>query len=565
MRRSVIDFETFEIVSGAEKSPEPVGVAVYSPGRAPRYFSWGHPQGNNCTKKDARAVLAELCKTRRLVMHNAQFDLRVLQDHFNLKPSHGFDDTKLGFYLLDPRHSTLSLKPLSEELLGMPPEEQDELHDWLKLNYLPARRTKNPTKYTAQAPGDIAGRYAVGDVVRTWKLWRYVWPKLDARSREAYRRELAIIPLVIDMETRGVRLDVENLVFDISQVEDVQRAQYEAVCHKLGVQEINLASGVQLANAMEDAHLVDSWMVTAKGNRQVGIPALRKTCWDQEFVDYLEGYSKAGKLLGTYMRPWAMSGGRFHPYFNPIRTDSETGGTRTGRFSSNFQQIPKEPYEDLPWMRNYVLPDEGDVLVWRDYSQQELRLLAHYEMGDLCDAYNEDPDLDMHRYVGALMGMESDDDRKIVKVCNFLQIYGGGPSRLADQLDIPLDAAYLVKRMHSKAIPGVKYLSRQLENESKRKGYIRTWGGRKYAPEPGFEYKLLNLIIQGSAADQTKEAMIRYDGPGRFLMQVHDELVLTVPAEEAEDASEALRVAMEDIPGFNVPMRSDVKIQERWG
>jgi DNA polymerase-1 len=221
-------------------------------------------------------------------------------------------------------------------------------------------------------------------------------------------------------------------------------------------------------------------------------------------------------------------------------------------------------------MRDYVVPDKGHVLIDRDYSQQELRIFAHYAEGGLAAAYERDPDLDMHDTVRDIIkevtGFEM--DRKAVKVCNFLTLYGGGVQRLADQLDCTYTDAEFIKSAHKRALPEIAALQRDINAVYRHHGYIRTWGGRKYRVDQGFEYKLLNALIQGSAADQTKEAIRRLEFSNsscRLMLQVHDELLVSAPARSAKSASEQLREAMCDMSGWDVPMRTDVSISERWG
>ena len=580
MKHVTIDFETHPIVPGSPTSPRPVGVAIRMGGKS-KYGAWGHPSGNNTTKPEAFALLEWLCAHTRLVMHNAQFDLRVLDEHFGLRPMNGFDDTKILAFLWSPNHRTLSLKPLADELLKLPPDEQDEMHDWLRQNYLPARRASNPTKYTAFAPGALAGKYARGDVDRTWKLYRKLYPIIRAWGMgEAYQRELAVVWPTIKMEQGGVRIDAERLADDLKKVKVIRSGLGGGLTRRLGQagKDVNLNSRQQLANALHDNHMMvdDTFLLTDKGNESVSIPALRETCTDQKFVDDLELHSKLGKLIGTYMTPWLESAetndGYFYPYFNPTRVDAESGGTRTGRYSSNFQQVPKEPFKGLPFMRRYVLPDEGQTLVDRDYSQQELRILAHFAGGELAAAYRADPMLDMHDHVQALMkphvpGIQ----RKQVKTCNFLTVYGGGVNRLADQLGVPYDVAQDIREAHKSALPEVDQLNRRLRDQHQRDGFIRTWGGRKYALEYDQWYKLLNVLIQGSAADQTKEAIIRFDDQAevgganaRLMVQVHDELVISAPGQGLK-YSGTLKRAMETIPGWSVPMLTDVTYGASWG
>jgi len=568
--RVTIDFETMPIVSGSPSSPEPVGVAIRKGGRS-RYHAWGHPIENNTTKEKVKTVLKDLCKNNILLMHNAQFDLRVLEDHFGLMPDRGFDDTKILAFLKHPSNKTLSLKPLSEQFFKIKPEERDRMHDWLGENYPPARLVGDKTKYTAFAPGSLAGEYAVGDVDRTMDLFKLFDRQLDSEERAAYEREKSVVVPTIKMERAGVRIDVDRLEVDLELAQRRRNILGYGLSGRLRDPMINLNSRPQMAKALFDAGLVKVFLKTEKENESVSIPSLRMTCTDQDFVDDLELYSKLGKLIGTYMTPWLFSAhqnnGYFYPYFNPTRVDSESGvgGTRTGRYSSNFQQVPKEAFKGLPFMRNYVLPDKGYKLVDRDYSQQELRILAHFAGGALTKAYQANPQLDMHTHVQAIIRKSIPDiDRKAVKTCNFLTIYGGGVNRLADQLGITHEEARRIREEHQKALPEVAALNTRLRREHKADGFIRTWGGRKYTLDFQDWYKLINVLIQGSAADQTKEAIRRYDVrefvDARLMLQVHDELVIS-----SFETEKGLRWAMEEMSEWDVPMLTDKTTGKSWG
>jgi DNA polymerase I-like protein with 3'-5' exonuclease and polymerase domains len=268
-----LDFETHPIVPGAPRAPEPVGLAARWTNGKTRYLAWGHPCGNNSSFEEARSVLKKAW-AQPILFHNAQFDLRVAQDWFgvafDLKYVH---DTKIMAFIHSPNHRTLSLKPLSEEWLKMPPDEQDEMHDWLRANYLPARRTKNPTKYTAFAPGDIAGEYAKGDVTRTYRLYKYLETQLDPLEFDAYRRGVAILYKIIGMEQRGIRIDAERLRKDLKQVERKRVIARDYIQGQLG--DINVDSRLQLAEALLAGNLLSHVKRTAKGSVAVSIPALR--------------------------------------------------------------------------------------------------------------------------------------------------------------------------------------------------------------------------------------------------------------------------------------------------
>jgi len=203
-------------------------------------------------------------------------------------------------------------------------------------------------------------------------------------------------------------------------------------------------------------------------------------------------------------------------------------------------------------MRQYLLPDDGMVWLKRDYSQQELRILAHFSEGRLFQRYVMNPRIDAHQDTSALVtehtGLEL--PRKDIKIIGFSIIYGAGLTKLSEQLGRPYDEASRMKAAYFKALPEIKPLMDACSQRGRSGGLIETWGGREYPVEPprmskegrmmDFSYKLLNYLIQGSAGDCTKEAICRWqEGDrcgGQFLATVHDEVNIQAPKELAKKA-----------------------------
>jgi len=169
-----IDFETEAIESGSDKSPVPVGVAVKYDDMAGWYYAWNHPTNNNSSFNSAKKVLTSIWENcSEILCHNSKFDIRVAMEHFGLEYPHGkVHDTLFLAYLHDPREKSLRLKDLADKYLNMPPDEQEELRDWLVANVKKAT-AKNFGAHISLAPGDLVGRYAVGDVDRSYKLYQY--------------------------------------------------------------------------------------------------------------------------------------------------------------------------------------------------------------------------------------------------------------------------------------------------------------------------------------------------------------------------------------------------------
>jgi len=591
-----VDFETKSIQNRPEYPPEPVGVALKWNGRW-RYLAWGHPTNNNSTKTEARKILREIFTKHVPLFHNSAFDISVATHKLGLPfPKNGYHDTLFLAYLNDPREPNLSLKPLADKYLDLPPEEQEELKQWILENTDCKNTKKDPWgAHIWEAPGDLVGKYAVGDVKRTELLFKLFYPSIEERGMlGAYQRELAVMPVFEHMSETGIRVAVKRLKRDLKKWEQQQQERLEWIKKRLKIkdEDWNINSSAQLAEALDRAGKMDYWEKTEKGNRSTKRESLVRNCNDPELVRELSRYNVMETYINTFAKPWLEYGekyGRVFPSFNQVRSPEEHGrgggGTRTGRpssFNPNFLNIPRNQEDEaLPNMRDYLIPSEGMAFIIRDYNQQELRILAHFEEGELFHAYLTDPTTDAHDLVKAkirsVVGREY--PRGHVKTVNFGVIYGMGREGVAYKIEGSMKDAAELLNAHAKALPGVKQLSQDIQRHSKRGDPIYTWGGREYYAEPpkivkgrkrDFHYKLLNYLIQGSAADCTKEAMIRADKPlrklgGRIVLQVYDEIVAEVPLDKIDEGMRVLREAMESVE-FDVPMLSDGKVGKRsWG
>ena len=234
-------------------------------------------------------------------------------------------------------------------------------------------------------------------------------------------------------------------------------------------------------------------------------------------------------------------------------------------------------------LRNYVIPRSKDrVIAVRDYSQQEYRILAHYEAGPLLERYQANPFIDMHEEARQMIYelVLKLYDRRPVKDTGFGLIYGLGLKSLAFKLKLDIQDTKDLRNAYLRAIPGLPELQKDIKKRCSRGEPIRTWGGRLYWVEPpafskkfnkvmSYEYKMLNVLIQGGAADNTKEAMIRADAALPkdipLLIQLHDELAIEAAHAKLDKGMKILREAMESVE-FDVKMISDGKWSPRsWG
>lgn len=292
------------------------------------------------------------------------------------------------------------------------------------------------------------------------------------------------------------------------------------------------------------------------------------TC-TRENADTVQALATVSGYRSTLHRGRTRAGRWFYSVGMTKRTDR----THTDRFIKSRKRYDGWTYcVTMPWS-TVVVRRNGKVMI-TGQSQQELRITAHYEGGPFLKMYLDDPKIDAHDAIKELIRRQVgvDLERRDVKDLNFGLLYGMGGAKLARKLKIETTEARRLSRAHLAALPGIKTLRDKLSDAARDREPLWTWGGRRYyCEEPkvregriwSFEYKQLNVLVQGSAADCTKQAMVNYFAAGHddrwpLLLQVHDELLLTAPKGDEKRAHAALREAMADVE-FKVPMLSDGK------
>lgn len=599
-----IDFETEAIEARPNYPPKPVGVSIKYPGLKAQYFAFGHPTDNNCTELEARAALRQAwAHPGGLLFHNAKFDIDVAETHMGMPrlPWQRYHDTMLQVVLDNPHAVTHSLKPISAALLGMPATEANELKSWLVDKGYCTKTSKNWGAHISKTPGSLCGKYADGDVIRTDRLHRKLLGSLKKRKMlPAYDRERELMLYLLDNERAGIPVDLPKLAADVDIYSQTAVKLDRWIRLQLKHSLINLDSGDELVQALERVGKIDLGKLglTETLLYRTDKESLAEAITDPRMSAALAYRASLATCLGTFLRPWlaqaTQTGGRIHTSWSQMKNyeKGRPSGTVTGRLSSspNFQNVPKEfkplwshekkglpkaPFAlpPLPLCRSYITAEKGHVIVDRDYSQQELRILAQYAGGELLDAYRANPNLDLHQTVASKLSAQLGREikRGPVKTVNFGLIYGMGVGLMATKAGVDVADAKEIKEGVLAMFPGIADINRELRTIAGTGETFRTWGGRQYRCEPPsivkgelrtFEYKMINVLVQGSAADCTKEAMLRYmraKPKGHHLMlTVHDEILLSVPAQDAEFGHTQLKRAMESVE-FDVPMLSDGK------
>lgn len=579
-----LDFETKAIVDGGPLLPYPVGCAIKRGRGESVYYAWGHPTENNCTEEEFRGIIQSMWEEEWLTQNGCTFDVPIAEHYFgaglNKRDPELTHDTLFMAYLHNPHARSLSLKDLAEDWMGWPPEEQQEMYDWIMANVPDCRSRKQCGAYISEAPGDMVGRYAIGDTDRTHALAEYLYEVLETMP-EAYNRERMLAPTLADIQNRGVRCDLERLKADYRTALD-KKNQLDQMIREHLKQDSNFNPGSDKELGAVLVRLgYQGFLTTPTGKLSMARPSLERVLeGDPVLMSMLKSRSVYDTLTGTFMSSWIAyaeaNGGRIHAQYNQVR-NPDGFGTRTGRLSSskpNFQNVPTDLGLDhfgdpFPVMRSYLLPEEGHVWVCGDFKNQEPRIAAHFEEGAMMEAFNADPMLDPYMFVANLCRI----DRKPSKVIYLGILYAMGAPSMADKLGVDVGQCTLWRNIIKANLPDIVELDKDCKKRFRHGLPIRTLGGRLYFCEPPsngrtWEYKALNTLVQGSAADQTKQTIVwikpYLDKLGaRLLGTVHDEISVSCKPEHVEAVNKLMQLAANDLP-IDVPMVMDINHGASW-
>jgi DNA polymerase-1 len=437
-----------------------------------------------------------------------------------------------------------------------------------------------------QVPVDKAAEYAAEDADVTLRLHQALWPQLETvpQLAQLYREcEQPLVPVLLAMEHHGVLIDRERLR---TQSREFARQLQELLlaAHREAGHEFNIESPKQLQQILFERLQLPVRRKTPTGQPSTAEDVLEELAADYPLPRIVLEYRALAKLKSTYTDKLPE---QVNERTSRIHTNYAQAVAATGRLSSvdpNLQNIPIRRPEGRRIRQAFIAP-AGCVLLAADYSQIELRIMAHLS-GDesLRAAFAEDRDV--HQATAAeVFGVELDavspDQRRTAKVINFGLIYGMSPFGLARNLGIERGAAQSYVERYFQRYPGVKRFMDQTRVQARERGYVETvFGRRLYLPDirsgnaqmrQYAERSAINAPMQGTAADIIKRAMIevdawcrRADAPARLIMQVHDELVLEVQSEAVEEVTRAVRERMVDAATLTVPLRVDVGTGVNW-
>jgi DNA polymerase I len=482
-------------------------------------------------------------------------------------------DTMVASYLLDPERRSHRLERVVAEHL------QEGIGSYTELT----GKGKNQIGFH-QVDVHHAADYACGDANAAWRLKPILEEKLaGSKLDHLYQTlELPLIEVLAGMEYRGILVDsekLESLSIELEKSMD-QRAAW---IYELAGEEFNIQSPKQLASVLFDK-LCLRVVKKTKSGPSTDVNVLEQLAAEHPIVEHILCYRSLSKLKGTYTDALFRL---IHPETGRIHTSFNQTVTATGRLSSsdpNLQNIPIRSDEGRK-IREAFIASPGWCLLSADYSQIELRILAHYSQdAHLVEAFRENADV--HRRTAAEMfGIPphevTPEMRRQAKMINFGIIYGMGPFGLAQRLYISNKMAKAAIDRYFEKYEGVRRFIDSVIHTARQVGYTETLLGRKRAlPELSSrnrtirmqgERLAINTPIQGTAADLIKKAMIDVDQALRraglntaMLLQVHDELLFEVPLEELDEAKEVIRRCMESVWPLSVPLLVDIGWGTNW-
>lgn len=513
----------------------------------------------------------------KTVMHNAPFDCKWMYVKYGINLIDNLHaDTRIMAMLLDENRSH-RLKDLTTDWLRTPSDNFDELFGTTPFN---------------QVELDVALVYAAGDTEKTVKLYRWMLDHFDKREdlqrlkRLLFEIEMPVARTFIWSDIRGINFDVEAANKLDEQFAKEERHYKEEIDRIFG-EEINLNSPAQLKKKLfEDLKLPDI------SSGSTGVKVLKKLAKKHEVIPLILEYRGVGKLRQAFTQKLPgeiKSDGRIHPWHNTL-------GAATGRFTCkdpNTQQIPAK----RPEVRKLFTAEEGRILVSMDFSQIELRVLAH--MADekvLIDAFHKGRDI--HSTTAAMIsnGKYSYEDvekykdtegheclklRKQAKVVNFGIVYGMSAKGLSDTLEITKSEAQEIIDNYFKGYPGISTYMDEQKRLARKQGYVTDMFGRKrrlssfYKSKDNFDHFRAdrqggNFPIQASAGSMLKKAIVdlgevvsKYDV--YILLQAHDELIFDCPKNISREALHEIRDTMTGAVKLKVPVKSDIEIYpEKW-
>ncbi|WP_312803016.1 DNA polymerase I [Atlantibacter hermannii] len=513
-------------------------------------------------------------ESARKVGQNLKYDRGVLQNYGVELRGIAFD-TMLESYILDSVAGRHDMDSLSDRWLK---------HKTITFEEI-AGKGKNQLTFN-QIALEEAGRYAAEDADVTLQLHLKMWPKLEKEKgpRHVFETiEMPLVPVLSRVERNGVKID-PAVLHRHSEELTLRLAELEQKAHEIAGEPFNLSSTKQLQTILFEKQGIKPLKKTPGGAPSTSEEVLEELALDYPLPKVILQYRGLAKLKSTYTDKLPLM---INPKTGRVHTSYHQAVTATGRLSStdpNLQNIPVRNEEGRRIRQAFIAPEDY-VIVSADYSQIELRIMAHLSRDKgLLTAFADG--LDIHRATAAeVFGLPlesvSGEQRRSAKAINFGLIYGMSAFGLSRQLNIPRKESQKYMDLYFERYPGVREYMERTRLQAKEQGYVETLDGRRLflpdikssnaARRAGAERAAINAPMQGTAADIIKRAMIAVDAwlekeqpRVKLIMQVHDELVFEVHKDDVAAVSEKIHELMENSMKLDVPLLVEVGSGENW-
>ena len=565
-----------------------IGIAVAVEGWK-GYYPICHENGFNWDRKRVLNWFKKLMQTDAIkVAHNALYDLGWLYAE--------------GIEVKGPIVDTMIMAPIINEnkfSYALNSVGKDMLNEYKSENLLKQAAIEfgvDPKNEMYKLPAIFVGSYAEQDADLTLRLFQHMRPIIEKESlTTVYKLEMELIPVIFNMIKKGVRVDVEKARRYKKTFKSTEKKILDGILAKTGI-------AVDVWAAASVAQVFDKLKIKYPRTEKTNAPSFTKDFLlhhSHPIAQQIQSAREYNKVQSTFIDTILKHGetGRIHASIHQMR-DGEAG-TVSGRLSysnPNLQQLPARNKEIKKQIRGLFLPEEGETWGSFDYSQQEPRIASHYAFKLGCegaqtivDEYQKNSDADFHNIVSEIAAIERDQ----AKTINLGLFYGMGVNKLSNELQVKVEIAKEILSQYNNKVPFIKDLATRVSTYANSEGYVSTLRGRKcrfelwepttfgvfkalpldqaklkYGKHHHLKragtYKALNRLIQGSAADQTKQAMINLYNEGLTpLIQIHDELTLSFDG--SEEIKNKIISTMENAIELSVPSKVDCDIGKSWG
>ena len=550
------------------------------------YFPIRHEGGGNMDIRMVLNWIKEVLNTPATkIFHNAMYDVCWLKSE-GLNINGKIIDTMIATSLIDENRMRYDLNSVAKQYTGLSKNESS-------LTEAAQAWGIDPKAEMYKLPAMYVGEYAEKDAEITLALWQELKKEINHQDLNSiFDLETNLFPCLVEMKAKGVRVDLDHAKTVEKNLIRTENNMLQSIKDEVGfIPDLWAARSI--------AKVFDHLKLDYPRTEKTKAPSFTKNFLKNHnnfIINLINNARQANKARTTFMESIFryVHKGRIHADINQLR--SEFGGTITGRFSMthpNLQQIPKSGTDMGNQLRTIFVPEEGHTWGCFDYSQQEPRLVVHYAClteltgsEEFKEKYKNDFSTDFHKIVSEM----ADIPRDQAKTINLGKFYGMGKNKLKGELGVPDEEASRIIRQYDSRVPFVKQLMNHASDRAERRGQIRTLLGRlchfhlwepsqfgvhkplsheaalqEHGPgiKRAFTYKALNKLIQGSAADMIKKAMLDlYKEKITPLIQIHDELNISI-----KDKAESDKVIeiMENAVSLEVPNKVDYEKGKHWG